>query len=119
MYTADTALSFTVESKISQKIFFYSLVVVTALPVIWLGFGVKWFGQNPEDIHAALLPLIAISGIGHVGATAFFYFDREFFRLIGENKQRVFLWPALAAIGCVAVFFANAAAWTFLVIGFF
>jgi len=84
-----------------------------------LGFGVELFRQNPEDIHAALLPLIAISGIGHVGATAFFYFDREFFRLIGENKQRFFLWPALAAIGCVAVFSTNAAAWTLLVIGFF
>ena len=124
MSTAGTALSLTVESeishkKISQKIFFYSLVLVTALPVIWLGFGLALFRQNDASAHAALLPLIAISGIGHVGATAFFYFDREFFKLIGENKQRFFLWPAMLAIGCLAVFYTNAAAWTLLVAAFF
>ena len=124
MYTADTAVSFTVESgisqkKTSQKIFFYSLVLATALPVMWLGFGLVWFRQNQADISAALLPVIAISGIGHVGATAFFYFDREFFRLIGENKQRFFLWPAMLAIGCVAVFSTNLGAWRLLVTGFF
>jgi len=123
MSTAGTALSFTVESeishkKISQKIFFYSLVLVTALPVIWLGFGLALFHQNDASAQAALLPLTAISGIGHVGATAFFYFDRDFFKLIGENKQRFFLWPAMLAIGCVAVFSTNAAAWTLLVTGF-
>jgi hypothetical protein len=124
MFTADTALSLTVESaisqkKISQKIFFYSLVLVTALPVIWLGFGLALFRQNDAATQAALLPLIAISGIGHVGATAFFYFDRDFFKLIGENKQRFFLWPAMLALGCLAVFYSNAAAWTLLVTGFF
>jgi hypothetical protein len=123
MSTAGTALSFTVDSeisqkKVSQKIFFYSLVLVTALPVIWLGFGVALFRQNDASTQAALLPLIAISGIGHVGATAFFYFDRDFFRLIGENKQRFFLWPAMLALGCVAVFFTNAAAWTLCVTAF-
>ena len=123
MSTADTALSFTVESgisqkKISQKIFFYSLVLVTALPVIWLGFGLALFRQNDASTQAALLPLIAISGIGHVGATAFFYFDRDFFKLIGENKQRFFLWPAMLALGCLAVFYTNAAAWTLCVTGF-
>jgi hypothetical protein len=123
MSTAGTALSFTVESgisqkKISQKIFFYSLVLVTALPVIWLGFGLALFRQNDASAQAALLPLIAISGIGHVGATAFFYFDRDFFKLIGENKQRFFLWPAMLAIGCLAVFATNAAAWTLCVTGF-
>jgi hypothetical protein len=85
MYTADTVLSLTVESKISsrisQKIFFCSLALVTALPVIWLGFGLTLFRQNDASTQAALLPLVAISGIGHVGATAFFYFDRDFFRL--------------------------------------
>src|SRR5580700_2717608 len=127
MYTSDTARSFTDESvdsrishkKISQKIFFYSLSLVTALPVIWLGFGLALFRQNDASTQAALLPLIAISGIGHVGATAFFYFDRDFFRLIGENKQRFFLWPAMLAIGCLAVFSTNAAAWTLLVAAFF
>ena len=123
MSTAGTALSFTVESgishkKISQKIFFYSLVLVTALPVIWLGFGLALFRQNDASTQAALLPLIAISGIGHVGATAFFYFDRDFFKLIGENKQRFFLWPVMLAIGCLAVFSTNAAAWTLCVTGF-
>jgi hypothetical protein len=123
MSTAGTALSFTVESgisqkKISQKIFFYSLVLVTALPVIWLGFGLALFRQNDASTQTALLPLIAISGIGHVGATAFFYFDRDFFKLIGENKQRFFLWPAMLAIGCLAVFYTNAAAWTLCVTGF-
>jgi hypothetical protein len=127
MYTSDTARSFTVESvdsrisqkKISQKIFFYSLVFVTALPVIWLGFGLALFRQNDASAQAALLPLIAISGIGHVGATAFFYFDRDFFKLIGQNKQRFFLWPAMLAIGCLAVFATNTAAWTLLVAAFF
>lgn len=124
MSTAGTALSFTVESgisqrKISQKIFFYSLVLVTALPVMWLGFGLALFRQNDASTQAALLPLIAISGIGHVGATAFFYFDRDFFKLIGENKQRFFLWPAMLALGCLAVFATNVAAWTLLVTGFF
>jgi len=122
MYTSDTAHSFTVESvdsRISEKIFFYSLVLVTALPVMWLGFGLVLFRQNHTDIPAALLPVTAISGIGHVGATAYFYFDREFFRLIGENKQRFFLWPALLAIGCLAIFSINAAAWTLVVTGFF
>src|SRR5260370_39842678 len=100
MYTSDTALSFIVDSeishkKISQKIFFYSLVLVTALPLIWLGFGVALFRQNDTSTQAALLPLIAISGIGHVGSTAFFYFDRHFFKLIGQNEQRFFLWPAM------------------------
>ncbi len=123
MSTAGTALSFTVDSeisqkKISQKIFFYSLVLVTALPVIWLGFGLALFRQNDASTQTALLPLIAISGIGHVGATAFFYFDRDFFKLIGENKQRFFLWPAMLAIGCLAVFYTNAAAWTLCVTGF-
>lgn len=124
MSTAGTALSFTVESeishkKISQKIFFYSLVLVTALPVIWLGFGVALFRQNDASTQAALLPLIAISGIGHVGATAFFYFDRDFFKLIGANKQRFFLWPAMLALGCVAVFYTNPVAWTLTVTAFF
>ena len=124
MSTAGTALSFTVESgisqkKISQKIFFYSLVLVTALPVIWLGFGLALFRQNDASTQTALLPLIAISGIGHVGATAFFYFDRDFFKLIGENKQRFFLWPAMLALGCLAVFATNTAAWTLLVTAFF
>ena len=124
MHTADTALSFTVESeishkKISQKIFFYSLVLVTALPVLWLGFGLALFRQNQTNISAALLLVIAISGGGHVGATAFFYFDRDFFKLIGQNKQRFFLWPAMLAIGCLAVFATNAAAWTLLVTAFF
>jgi hypothetical protein len=124
MSTASTALSFSVDSeishkKISQKIFFYSLALVTALPVIWLGFGVALFRQNDASTQAALLPLIAISGIGHVGSTAFFYFDRDFFKLIGENKQRFFLWPAMLALGCVAVFATNATAWTILVTAFF
>jgi hypothetical protein len=118
MYTADTALSFTVESRISQKIFFYSLVLVTALPLVWLGFGLELFRQNQAVIPAVLFPVIAFSGTGHVGATAFFYFDRGFLRLIGENKQRFFLWPGLAAIGCVGVFFTSAAAWTLLFTGF-
>ncbi len=124
MSTASTALSFSVDSeishkKISQKIFFCSLALVTALPLIWLGFGVALFRQNDTSTQAALLPLIAISGIGHVGATAFFYFDRDFFKLIGQNKQRFFLWPAMLALGCLAVFFINATAWTLLVTAFF
>ena len=124
MSTAGTALSFTVDSaishkKISQKIFFSSLALVTALPVIWLGFGVSLFRQNDASTQAALLPLIAISGIGHVGATAFFYFDRDFFKLIGQNMQRFFLWPAMLALGCVAVFYTNTVAWALLVTAFF
>src|ERR1700685_3891887 len=114
MFTTGTARSFIVESadsRVSEKIFFYSLALVTALPVIWLGFGLALFRRNQADISAVLLLVIAISGGGHVGATAFFYFDREFFTLIGKNKQRFFLWPAMLAIGCLAVFLVNAAAW--------
>ena len=118
MHTADTILSFAAESRISQRVFFYSLVLVTALPLMWLGFGLELFHQNEADITAALLPVIAVAGIGHVGATAFFYFDRDFFSLIGENKQRFFLWPVMTAIGCLAVFSASAAAWTLLLTGF-
>ena len=78
MHAADTVLSFAAESRISQRVSFYSLVPVTALPLMWLGFGSELFHQNEADITAALLPVIAVAGIGHVGATAFFYFDRAF-----------------------------------------
>src|SRR5258708_5603567 len=118
MYTADNVLSFAAQSRISQRALLYSLALVTALPLIGMGFGFELFNQNEADITLHLLPVIAVAGIGHVGATAFFYFDRDFFSLIGENKQRFLLWPVITAIGCLAVFSASAAAWTLVLTGF-
>lgn len=106
------------ESQTSQRVFFCSLALATALPLIWLGFGVELFHESKVGMTAALLPIIAMTGVGHVGATAFFYFDREFSELIRHNRQRFFVWPMLAAVGCLAVFLTNAMVWTILLTGF-
>ncbi|MGH7925478.1 MAG: hypothetical protein ACREQH_12900, partial [Candidatus Binatus sp.] len=69
-------------------------------------------------LYATLLPIIAITGVGHVGATAYFYLDRDFFELIRQNRGRFLLGPILAAGGCLIVFLTSSAAWTLLVAGF-
>jgi hypothetical protein len=106
------------ESQTSQRLFFCSLALATALPLIWLGFGVELFHENKAWITAALLPVIAMTGVGHVGATAFLYFDREFSELIKQNRQRFFVWPMLAAAGCLALFSASDTVWTIILMGF-
>ena len=95
--------------------FFWSLALATSVPLIWLGFGVELLHENKSQISTALAPIIAITGVGHVGATAFFYTDRDFFELIGQNRGRFFILPILAAGGCLALFSTSAPAWTLLV----
>jgi len=106
------------QSRLLSPIFFWSLALATLIPVIWLGFGVEFLHQNESEIMAALMPIIAITGIGHVGATAYFYTDNDFFELIRQNKRRFFILPILAAGGCLAVFLTSALAWTLLLTGF-
>jgi hypothetical protein len=57
-----------------------------------------------------LMPVIALTGVGHVGATAFFYADRDFFEIIRQNRGRFFVLPILAAGGCFALYSTSAAA---------
>ena len=94
------------------------MVVATAVPLIWLGFGVDLFHQDLTRATRVLLPFIAITGVGHVGATAFFYIDEDFFPLIRQNRARFFLSPLLASTGCLAVYLVSSAAWTLVVAGF-
>ena len=103
------------ESGLMQRVFFWSLALATSVPLIWLGFGVELLHENKSQISTALAPIIAITGVGHVGATAFFYTDRDFFELIGQNRGRFFILPILAAGGCLALFSTSAPAWTLLV----
>jgi hypothetical protein len=102
----------------AQRAFFGALALATAVPLIWLGFGVQLFHQNTASITAAILPVLVLTGVGHVAATAFFYFDRDLSELIRQNRQRFFLWPTLAALGCLTAFFASGPAWTAVLTGF-
>jgi hypothetical protein len=77
------------------------------------------FHQNQAGTMAALMPIIMLTGNGHVGATAFFYFDHDLLPLVRQNRQRFLLYPALAAGGCLALSLLSANAWTILLIGYF
>jgi hypothetical protein len=95
----------------SQSIFFSALGIATALPLLGLGFGIELFHQDTTYIFPALWGIMAATGVGHVAATAFFYADPGFGRLIREDRQRFLLWPFIAMVACYAVFSINTAAW--------
>lgn len=104
----------------SQSIFFAALGTATAVPLLGLGFGIELFHQDTTNIFfAALWPIIAATGVGHVAATAFFYADPGFGRLIREDRQRFLLWPFLAMAACYAVFSINTDAWAIVLKLFF
>ena len=86
---ADTAAT----AQRTQSIFFVALGMATAVPLLGLGFGIELFHRDTTNMLTALLPIIAATGVGHVAATAFFYADPDFGKLIREDRQR---FPALA-----------------------
>jgi hypothetical protein len=95
-FTAGRALT-----GIHKAWFFAGLAFVTALPLFGLGFGVGL--TNPNGPHspvllAALLPIIAATGYGHVASTAYLYADRGFWPLIRQNWARFVFFPALAVL---------------------
>ena len=106
------------KSRLSERAFFLSLMLATAAPLLWLGFGVPLSHKSTGGLTAALMPVIALTGIGHVGATAFFYFDREAVELISRNRLRFFLYPAIAAGGCLAASWASSSLWSVVLIAF-
>lgn len=105
---ADTAAT----AQRTQSIFFVALGMATAVPLLGLGFGIELFHRDTTSMLTALLPIIAATGVGHVAATAFFYADPDFGKLIREDRQRFLLWPFLAMVACYAAFSVNSAVWT-------
>lgn len=106
------------ESRFLERAFFWSLALATGIPLIWIGFGVELLHENKRELMTALMPVIAVTGVGHVAATAFFYVDHDFFEIIRQNRRRFFVLPILAAGGCLALYSTSAAAWTFLMAAF-
>jgi hypothetical protein len=60
------------KSRVPASAFFWALALVTAAPLFWLGFGIKLFHESPIALAPALVPIILVTSIGHVGTTAFF-----------------------------------------------
>jgi hypothetical protein len=99
--------------------FFAALALVTAIPLLALGFGLPATSPSfSNGIGRALWPVIAVTGVGHVAATAFYYADRGFAGLVRANRGRFYLWPLLAVAGACAVFELSPAAWRCLVFGY-
>jgi hypothetical protein len=85
----------------AKALFFAALLAVTAIPVLGLGIGLGLShpsGPRPPILLASLVPIIALTGNGHVAATAYLYLDRGFQTLIRAHWQRFFLWPAIAVV---------------------
>jgi hypothetical protein len=86
-----------------RTMFFATLLLVTAIPLFGLGFALPLSHRSQPHfpaLLAAMFPIIAATGIGHVASTAYLYLDHGFWRLIRENWPRFFVWPMLA----IAVF---------------
>jgi hypothetical protein len=110
------------------RVFFACVALLTVLPLIGLPVMFELTHVAFGAPAGLLLAILAITGSMHVGATAFFYFDREFRSLIRLNRAR-FLWsiallPAVllvlgvsgaALVGPWALFalFALQGAWLF------
>jgi hypothetical protein len=91
----------------AKALFFGALILVTASPVLGLGIGLGLShpsGPRSAVLLASLVPIIAITGNGHVAATAYLYLDRGFRSLIRANWQRFFLWPAVAVAATAALY---------------
>jgi hypothetical protein len=99
--------------------FFAALAAVTFLPLI--AFPVAELGAVSSTL-AALPPvvvLVALAGVGHVGATAYYYVDGDFRGLVREGKVRFVVLPLVLACGLALGFVAGRALWGWLAAGFF
>ena len=101
------------KSIIPARLFFWALALATAAPLFWLSFGMALFH---ETLGPGFVPFFLATTIGHVGTTAFVYFDREMRPLIEQNQKRFFLWPLLAAVGCLVAYGVSARLWSVVLI---
>jgi hypothetical protein len=92
----------------SERVFFASLVLATAIPLIWLGFGVRLLHENTARLAALFVPVMAITSFGHVGATTFFYLDSEMTALIKQNRLRFFVVPLLIGAAGLLIYRVSA-----------
>ena len=84
----------------SGRVFFGALALVTALPLLVLGFGIgitQPANYAPSAAGGAFIgALVLATSFGHVLSTSFVYIDRGCNNLIRQNRQWFMLWPALA-----------------------
>ena len=66
--------------------FLVSLALITLVPLLGVPLGVTLMNPHGAGLFPGALALAAITGPMHVAATGFFYFDREFRPVIGENR---------------------------------
>jgi hypothetical protein len=96
---SDAAERVSVTNSWQKATFFATLALVTALPLFGLGFALPLLhpsGTNFPAIMAAMFPILAATGVGHVASTTFLYIDKGFWPLIRQNSARFFLWPLIA-----------------------
>jgi hypothetical protein len=102
----------------SRVRFFRALALVTALPLLCLGFGMKLFPGFASFAAPALAPIIFATGTEHVGATAFFYCDVDLKPVLEGNLSAFLLWPVLVIVACLVSFCAGVRVWTLVLAGF-
>ena len=107
-----------ISRRLPARLFFCSLMLATAVPLLWLGFGIQVMHESLGGLQEKLLPLMAITSFGHVGATTFFYFDREMIGLIKQNRGRFLIYPLVAAVSCLVIYHVSAPTWSVISSGF-
>lgn len=105
----------------SRRIFFTVLALVTALPILFLGFGLSLApsGQHSDMLLVGLAPVILATSFGHVLSTSFIYIDRGFAGLIKTNRQWFLVWPALVVAIASASFACGPAAYRVMYMAYY
>ena len=96
----------TSEESAAKPAFFASLALLTFLPLAGIPLAQLAGAATTLAALPAVIILLALTGVGHVAATAYFYFDEGFKGIIREAKWRFVAMPfALAlAFGLFASF---------------
>jgi hypothetical protein len=103
----------------ARATFFAALVAVTFLPLIAIPVAQLTTASSKLAALSPVVVLVALAGVGHVGATAYYYVDGDFRGLVRESKARFVVLPLALACGFALAFVSGRALWGWVAAGFF
>jgi hypothetical protein len=103
----------------ARATFFAALAAVTFLPLVVIPVAHLRAGPSRLETLPAVVFLVALAGVGHVGATAYYFLDRDFRAVAVENKWRFVAAPLVLACGFVLARASGPALSGLVMAGFF
>jgi hypothetical protein len=103
----------------AKAAFLAALAAVTFLPLITIPVAQLTAASSRLAALPPIVVLVALAGVGHVGATAYYYVDGDFRGLVRESRSRFVVLPLALACGFALGFVSGHALWGWLAAGFF